>query len=151
MTGAVAFGVASAFWGSLTVHQGWDEKRQRAQAVGAALDEAGAATDDRVMSIDASGTKYWTGRGGVVLVNDPIETVEEVARAYDIRWLVLEKADSVPAVKAILVEGERPAWVGRPVLESEEVSVYPVCTTPDDARCTDDGEDAIQRGGGAGA
>ena len=26
---------------------------------------------DRVMSIDASGTKYWTGRGGVVLVNDP--------------------------------------------------------------------------------
>ena len=151
VTGAVAFGVASAFWGSLTVHQGWDEKRQRAQAVGAALDEAGAATDDRVMSIDASGTKYWTGRGGVVLVNDPIETVEEVARAYDIRWLVLEKADSVPAVKAILVDGQRPAWVGRPVLDSEEVSVYPVCTTPNDDRCTDDGEDAIQRGGGAGA
>ena len=65
------------------------------------------------MSIDASGTKYWTGHGGVVLVNDPIETVEEVARAYDIRWLVLEKADTVPAVKAILVDGRAPG-LGRP-------------------------------------
>jgi hypothetical protein len=117
------------------VHQSWDEKRQRAQAVGTALGEAGAATDDRVMSIDASGTKYWTGHGGVVLVNDPIETVEQVARAYDIRWLVLEKADAVPAVKAILVDRQRPAWVGPPVLDSDEVSVYPVCTAPEDIRC----------------
>ena len=54
------------------------------------------------MSIDASGTKYWTGHGGVVLVNDPIETVEAVARAYDIRWLVLEPTDTVPAAKAIM-------------------------------------------------
>ena len=49
------------------------------------------------MSIDASGTKYWTGRGGVVLVNDPIETIEQVARAYDIRWLVLDREDGVDA------------------------------------------------------
>jgi hypothetical protein len=149
--GAVAFGVAAAVWGSFTVHQGWDEKRQRAQAVGTALGEAGAATDDRVMSIDASGTKYWTGHGGVVLVNDPIETVERVARAYDIRWLVLEKADAVPAVKAILVDGQRPSWVGHPVLDSEDVSVYPVCTVPGDDRCTDEGADTIRRAQEAGA
>ena len=151
VSGAVAFGVATAIWGSLTVHRSWDEKRQRAQAVGTALGEAGAAAEDRVMSIDASGTKYWTGHGGVVLVNDPIETVEEVARAYDIRWLVLEKADAVPAVKAILVDGQRPAWVGHPVLDAEEVSVYPVCTRPGDDRCTDDGADTVRRAGGAGA
>ena len=151
VTGAVAFGVATAVWGSLTVHQSWDEKRQRAQAVGTALGEAGAAVEDRVMSIDASGTKYWTGHGGVVLVNDPIEIVEEVARAYDIRWLVLETADSVPAVKAILVDGQRPAWVGQPVLDSKEVSVYPVCTRPGDDRCATGSDDAARRAGGAGA
>ena len=37
---------------------------------------------------------------GVVLVNDPLDTVEQVARAYDIRWLVLEPNDTVAAAKA---------------------------------------------------
>jgi hypothetical protein len=135
VTGAVAFGVVSAAWGSATVHASWDEKRQRFLAVDAALDEAGADPADRVMSIDASGTRYWTGHGGVVLVNDPIETVEEVARAYDIRWLVLEREDSVPAAAGVLVDGVRPAWVGPPVLETGELGVYPVCTQPGDDRC----------------
>jgi hypothetical protein len=71
----------------------------------------------------------------VVLVNDPIETVEAVARAYDIRWLVLEREDSVPAAAGILVDGVRPAWVGSPVVESDSVGVYPVCTRPGDSRC----------------
>ena len=82
------------------------------------------------MSIDASGYRYWTGHRGVVLVNDPIETVEEVARAYDIRWLVLERADGVPPRRPILVDGQRPAWVGPPILDDRDVAVYPVCTTP---------------------
>ena len=56
-----------------------------------ALDDAGAPVTDRVMSIDASGYRYWTGHPGVVLVNDPLDTVEQVARAYGIRWLVLER------------------------------------------------------------
>ena len=65
------------------------------QAVATALDAAGAPVTDRVMSIDASGYRYWTGHPGVVLVNDPLDTVEQVARAYGIRWLVLEPKDSV--------------------------------------------------------
>ncbi len=133
--GAVAFGAIAAVVGSFAMHSGWDVKRTRMQAVAEALDAAGAPVSDRVMSIDASGYRYWTGHPGVVLVNDPLATVEEVARAYDIRWLVLERADSVPAAQEILLEGKRPAWVGAPVLESAEVSVYPVCTTADDTRC----------------
>ncbi len=43
--------------------------------------------------------------------------------------------DSVPAASEILLEGRRPAWVGPPILESTDVSVYPVCTTPADTRC----------------
>jgi hypothetical protein len=133
--GAVAFGVLAAISGSFTVHAGWDAKRQKMQAVAAGLAAAGAAPGERLMSIDAAGYRYWTGHGGVVLVNDPLDTVESVARAYDIRWLVLEAADTVPAVREILVDGQLPAWVGRPILQREDVSLYPVCTTSGDDRC----------------
>ena len=102
------------------------------QAVASALDAAGAPASDRLMSIDASGYRYWTGRGGVVLVNDPLDTVEEVARAYGIRWLILEGDDTVPAAEQILVDGQRPGWVGPPILETEDVGVYPVEPAPRD-------------------
>jgi hypothetical protein len=105
------------------------------QAVAAALDAAGAPTDDRLMSIDASGYKYWTGRPGVVLVNDPLDTVLAVARAYRTRWLILERGDTVPAAAQILLDGDRPAWVGPPILARDDVSVYPLCTVASDTRC----------------
>jgi hypothetical protein len=142
VTGAVAFSVMASVLGAITVHGSWDMKRDRMQVVAAALDAAGAPSSDRLMSIDAAGYRYWTGRGGVVLVNDPIETVEEVARAYDIRWLILEPDDTVPAARAILVDGDRPAWVGPPIAESGEVSVYPVCFDPADPRCPSPSEAA---------
>ena len=106
----------------------------RAAATG--LDAAGATGTDRVMSMDAAGVRYWTGRPGVVLVNDPVETTEDVARAYDIRWLVLDHADSVPLARAVL-DGEGPAWVGPVAWDDGEVAVYPVCTEPGDARCAE--------------
>ena len=136
VSGAVAFGVLAAVFGAITVHATWDAKRQRMEAVGAALDAAGAPASDRVMSIDAAGYRYWTGHPGVVLVNDPLDTVEAVARAYDIRWLVLEAADTVPAARAILVDHQRPAWVGPPITSRDDVSVYPVCLAADDPRCS---------------
>jgi hypothetical protein len=136
VTAAVGLGVAAAVFGVVAVHATWDEKRQRMQDVAGALDDAGAPASDRLMSIDASGYRYWSGRGGVVLVNDPIETVQQVADAYDIRWLILERDDSVPAAESILVDHQRPAWVGPPILEREDVGVYPVCTHAADPRCT---------------
>jgi hypothetical protein len=132
---AVGLGVAAAVLGMFAVHTSWDEKRQRMQDVAAALDEAGAPVSDRLMSIDASGYRYWSGRGGVVLVNDPLETVAQVADAYDVRWLILEADDSVPAATSILVDHQRPAWVGPPILEREDLGVYPVCTDAADPRC----------------
>ena len=135
VSGAVGLGVLAAVFGMLTVHAAWDGKRQRMQDVALALNEAGVPVTDRLMSIDASGYRYWAGRGGVVLVNDPLETVHEVADAYDVRWLILERDDSVPAAESILVNHERPAWVGAPLLEREDVGVYPVCTDSGDPRC----------------
>jgi hypothetical protein len=138
---AVGFALVAGLAGSLTTQAVWSGRRTDFQAVAAALDAAGAPTTDRVMSIDASGTQYWTGRGGVVLVNDPLDTVERVVRAYEIRWLVVNRADSVPAV-APLLAGERPAWVGTPILATAAaagigLAVFPVCTRAGDARCAD--------------
>jgi hypothetical protein len=135
VTGLVGLGVVAAAVGSVTVHGGWAVKRDRFLAVAGALDAAGAASTDRVMSIDASGTRYWTGHGGVVLVNDPLETIEAVARAYDIRWLVLERADGVSSTRPILDGTGRPAWVGPPALAADDLGLYPVCTRPVDGRC----------------
>ncbi len=132
---AVAVGVLAAVGGAVGVHASWDGKRTRMQAVAGALDAAGAPVSDRLMTIDASGYRYWTGHPGVVLVNDPIDTAEAVARAYDVRWLILERGDTVPAAAQILNRDERPAWVGPPILQRDDVSVYPVCTVATDPRC----------------
>lgn len=122
-TGAsLAFAAVAALVGSLLVHAVWADSRAKFIAVAGALDRAGASKTDRVMSIDAAGTKYWTGRGGVVLVNDPIETVERVARAYDARWLVLDGEDSVKAAAPILDDIERPSWLGEPIVLRERPS-----------------------------
>ncbi len=143
VTGTVAFTVIAAVAGSFATHAGWETKRARMQDAAAALN-AVAGPEDRVMSIDASGYRYWSGHGGVVLVNDPLDTVREVAQAYEIRWLILERSDSVPAAAEILLDGRRPAWVGPAVLEREDVGVYPICTMAGDPRC--DGGTAVSPG-----
>ena len=62
-----------------------------------------------------AGRKYATGCGGVVLVNDPLDAILDVGVAYDIRWIVLDRADSVRSVAPILDKDERPAWIGPPI------------------------------------
>jgi hypothetical protein len=147
----VAFAVVAAAAASLATHAAWANRVADHQFAAAALDAAGAPLTDRVMSIDASGTRYWSGRGGVVLVNDPLSTIEQVARAYQIRWLILERSDAVPAVAPIMDGAPRPAWIGPPVASrpavtasgsvalasgAVDLAVYPVCVAPDDTRCT---------------
>jgi hypothetical protein len=112
--------------------------------VARALDAHGIPATDRLMSIDSAGYRYYTGRGGVVLVNDPLETIETVAAAYGVRWLVLERTDAVESVAPVLA-GTRPPWIGRPIwqqaaasadgAEAVGVAVYPVCLVAGDSRC----------------
>jgi hypothetical protein len=144
----LGFAVVCAVFGTLAVHAVWEHRRERDVAVAVALDADGAPLSDRVMSIDAASTKYWSGHGGVVLVNDPVDTVHQVADAYDIRWLVLDRDESTPVAGPILA-GERPSWVGPPIAQFQVdasgalvpttadpvLAVYPVCTTPGDTRC----------------
>src|SRR4051794_6714009 len=147
---ASAVGLAlgsSAFYGAVAI-RGWDAVRQQRIAVAGALNAAGAGAGDRLMSIDSSGYKYWTGRGGVVTPDDPLDTVRDVARAYDIRWLILERRDITRSMAPIIEGGARPDWIGAPVFSRDApttepalagipaVVVYPVCFDPGDTRCT---------------
>ncbi len=133
---AVAWSLGLAVLGTLDVHETWAAKRDRMRAVAVALERGGAAPSDRLMSIDAAGYRYYSGRGGIVLPNDPLPVIETAARAYGIRWLVLEADDAVPAVAPILLADVRPAWIGPPVWrDGTAVALYPTCTTPDDDRC----------------
>jgi hypothetical protein len=128
----VAFGLGAALLGALVVHATWSSRRADAALVAAALEGAGSPATDRVMSIDASGTRYATGHGGVVLVNDPLETIRAVADAYDVRWLVLDRGDGVAAVAPILDGAVRPDWLGDPILSRgspPDLAVYPVLET----------------------
>jgi hypothetical protein len=86
--------------------------------------------------------KYATGRPGVVSPDDPIDTIEKVAEAYDIRWLVLEDG-GVEALKPVSNPDDRPAWIGPAAFtvpattaaEPPALALYPVCTTAGDDRC----------------
>lgn len=151
---AVGFAAIAAAGATVATHAIWDQRRADFRLVDEALRQAGAPASDRVMSVDAGGTRYWTGHGGVVLVNDPLETIEEVARAYGIRWLVLQRVDQVAAVRPILDGEARPPWIGPPIATrpatarpgetvppdgSVDLGVYPVCTEAADARCATEG------------
>ncbi len=133
---------AAAF--TVSVVNGWTVERNYQLAVAAKLDRLGVPASDRLMTIDAGGYRYTTGHGGVVTVNDPLPTIEQVAKAYDIRWLVLERGHIVPPLVPVLGGQVHQSWIGPPVLTIPssvaagtypELALYPVCVAPGDARC----------------
>lgn len=137
----VALVVASAVIFTRPVIAGWDASRQPRVALAAELDRLGVPRTDRLLSIDAAGFKYWTGHPGVVTPDDPIEVIESVARAYDTRWLVVERDDAARALAPVLA-GTRPTWIGAPVFTVPSpdgglprLALFPVCTVDGDTRC----------------
>lgn len=139
--GIVALVVAVAVVFGRPVQVGWDAARAPRQQLAAELVRLGVPRDDRILSIDAGGMKYWTGHPGVVTPDDPIEVIESVARAYDMRWLVVERGDAARALGPVLA-GVRPPWIGAPVFEVPSadgglprLALFPVCTAAGDPRC----------------
>jgi 4-amino-4-deoxy-L-arabinose transferase-like glycosyltransferase len=133
--------VSAAIWAPV-VHASWNQDRASRTTLAAELDRLAIPATDRLMTIDAGGFKYFTGRPGVVSPDDPIETIRDVASGYDIRWLVLERDAVVEALQPILLRDERPAWVGpatfvipTPTGGPPALALYPVCFAPADARC----------------
>lgn len=148
-TAAIALSVVIAWLGVQSVHGTWTARRDRAATIADAFESARVPLTDRVMSIDAAGMRYATGRGGVVLVNDPLATILEVGFAYDIRWLVLDRSEGVTSVSPILDKDERPAWIGPPIYaergtgvnpdgtpQAYSLAIFPVClNSATDRRC----------------
>jgi hypothetical protein len=128
----------------------WDTDRDNRVAAGHALDAAGVPSTDLLLSADSAGFKYFTGRGGVVTPNDSLEVIHEVARDYDIRWLVLERAHIVEPMYPVIESKSRPEWIGPPIFTvpytgpktgdaavnaAPALAIYPVCTRASDTRC----------------
>lgn len=76
---------------------------------------AAAPQNERVMSADAGAYRYLSGHPGIVTPNDPLPTIEAALRAYDVRWLALERAAVVPALEPVLTGELQPTWLSRPV------------------------------------
>jgi 4-amino-4-deoxy-L-arabinose transferase-like glycosyltransferase len=103
---------------TLATMRAWDAERQSREAVLGALADV-AAPGDVVMSADAGAYAYHGGWPGVVTPADPLPVVEEAARLYDVRWLVLEAAHIVPSLVPVLTGQVRPPWLSDPVLVVE--------------------------------
>jgi hypothetical protein len=138
----VLFTVATAIPFGVGTMASWDAARQPRIALAAELDRLGVPATDRLLSIDAAGMTYWTGRPGVVTPDDPLDTVEAVAKAYGTRWLVLERDSAASALAPVLEGTMRPTWIGTPIfaVPSPEgglprLALYPVCTSSGDDRC----------------
>jgi hypothetical protein len=138
----VVFTAATAALYAVPVHVSWSESRDQRLALAGQLDRLGVASTDRLLSIDAAGMKYFTGRGGVVTPDDPIDTIEAVARAYGTRWLVLERDQAAQSLGPVLRGETRPDWIGPSVYTvpaadggPPRLALYPVCVQPGDARC----------------
>ena len=138
----IAFTAVISIVVGLGVHASWDAQRADRRALAAALDLAGASRDARVMSLDAAGFNYLSGHPGVVTPNDPIETIQSVAEAYRIEWLIIERDNAVTALAPVLSGTDRPGWIGAPVYtigepgELPRAALYPVCLSTNDVRCS---------------
>jgi hypothetical protein len=138
----IALVLASAAFYSPVAHASWSVDRIPRTALADALDRMGIPVTDRLMTIDAAGFKYFTGRPGVVSPDDPIDTIRDVAEGYDIRWLVIERSATVEAFGPIVVDDRRPDWIGPAAFSVPStddgpplLTLYPVCFEASDTRC----------------
>jgi len=150
--GAVAVAVLGAVvYGSATIGQ-WQNVRSVQSQLAAALDTQ-SGPGDVVMSADTGAYEYLAARPGIVTPYDDLPTIEGAMRAYNVRWLVLEKAQIVPALEPVLTGAMHPSWLSQqPVAVVDgapaalattgpapgpvpEGAVYAVCLTPTDTRC----------------
>jgi Dolichyl-phosphate-mannose-protein mannosyltransferase len=151
--GTVAVAVVGAVVYSSATIGHWSSVRATQAQLAAALDAdpAGAPTDV-VMSADAGAYSYLSGHPGIVTPFDDLDTIEQAMRDYNVRWLVLERGQIVPALEPVLTGASRPSWLSQPVAVVPgaqsavattgpvptgvpDGAIYAVCLEPSDTRC----------------
>ncbi len=133
--GVLALVMAGSGLAAATVRAGWESTLSERAQLTTAIDHL-AAPGDLLMSIDSATFEYLTGHGGIVIPNDPLPVIEQAARAYHVRWLILERNGAVPALAPLLSGAAPPAWLGPAAFvlpgapsgaPSVEAVIYPVC------------------------
>jgi hypothetical protein len=126
-------------WATWKATDGWESEANVRRTAAAALAPL-ARPGDRLMSADPGAYRYYAGLGGVVTPADPLAVIESTARAYEIRWLVLERAHIVDAFAPLyLGTAPLPAWLANvadgPIVDGLPASrVYAVCLDAADPR-----------------
>jgi hypothetical protein len=137
--GAVILASIGALQQTVSTVGHWSEVRGLEVQLATALSTT--PVTDRVMSADPGAYHYLTGHPGLVTPSDDLATIESVARLYDVRWLILERTDIVPALAPVLAGDVAPAWLSAPAAIASSAgpipdgAVYAVCLAADDARC----------------
>ena len=134
---------------SVVTLDAWGFERDNREPILAALARE-AEPGDTVMSPDAGAYRYHGGWSGIVTPDDPLATVEEAMRLYDVRWLALEGNHITTALLPVLTGETRPRWLSDPLVVGEPLEVdeddpedvprpssalYAVCLEPGDLRC----------------
>ena len=117
----LALVIAGSALAATSVRAGWESTLAERAQLTAAIDRL-AVPGDLLMSIDTATFEYLTGHGGVVIPNDPLPVIEQAARAYGVRWLVLERTGAVPALAPLLAGAAPPAWLGPPAFVLPEAT-----------------------------
>ncbi len=142
MAALLAIVVAGSALAAVTVRSGWQSTLAERRQLTIAIDQL-AAPGDLLMSIDTATFEYLTGHGGIVIPDDPLPVIEQAARAYDVRWLVIERNGVVPALAPLLEGALPPDWLGPPAFVLPQSSgtgpagtfaagsvaaiIYPIC------------------------
>lgn len=131
--GLVAAVVLSAT-GSLSLYGGWVSARDRDEAAASFFIERGL-TEDVVMYRDAAALHLISGNPAIAIPYDLYPVIENVARAYGARWLVISRLAGETRAPlglwdggaAVDDEGNRADWLSRdPAFETDSVRVFEI-------------------------
>jgi hypothetical protein len=147
---AVVVALIAAGTGTVVTVKTWADVQNRQRTLAAALSEAPAS--DRFMAPDPGAINYLTGRQGVLTPDDSLPVIEDVMRSYQVRWLVVDRQQLVPALEPLLDGTIKPDWLSHPLATISgasrpvattgvqpptfpDAAIYAVCFAPDDSRC----------------
>jgi hypothetical protein len=134
----LAGAVVLSLVGSGLLYAQWSVWRSRDEAAGRFFVERGL-TEDRVMHSDPVSLHDVSGNPAVAAPFDPYPILERVARAYDVRWVVVTLGDGAEidplglwlGAEAIDADGNRATWLAaEPAFEADGVRIYQVLPVP---------------------
>ena len=120
--------------GSMSLHSNWVSGRER-DVTAANWFIENDLTDDVVMYREASALNLLSGNPAVAFPVDPYPTIEEVIRAYDVRWAVVTRLETELRAplglwdggRAVDEEGNPADFLSEdPVFETENVRIFEV-------------------------